>query len=181
VRSALGKGTTAILLLPLQRAETNRLRPESADLKPRTPQFALSSFMQSSSLSPPHSHNIRVLLVDDHAMVRQGLRSILEWYTDVEVVGEASDGEEAIASVAQCQPAVVVMDINMPKKNGIEATAEIMARWPHTTVIGLSVNATDDNRVAMARAGAALLLTKEAAVEELYRAMQQVLRSPAQN
>src|SRR5262249_30660889 len=117
VRSTPGQGTTATLTLPFQRAETtNGLHPDSTDVKPRTPQFALSSFIRSSSLSPPLSpHNILVLLVDDHAMVRQGLRSILEWYKNVEVVGEASDGEEAIASVAQYQPAVVVMDINMPK------------------------------------------------------------------
>jgi DNA-binding NarL/FixJ family response regulator len=111
--------------------------------------------------------------VDDHAMVRQGLRSVLECYADVEVVGEAWNGEEAIKLVDRLGPAIVIMDINMPKMNGIEATAEIKARYPDITVIGLSVNAGDENKVAMLNAGASLLLTKEAAVEHLYGAIQE--------
>ena len=71
-----------------------------------------------------------MLLVDDHAMVRQGLRTMLERYADVEVVGEACNGEEALMSSEQLKPAVVVMDINMPKMNGIEATARLKARYP---------------------------------------------------
>jgi DNA-binding NarL/FixJ family response regulator len=111
---------------------------------------------------------IRVLLVDDHAMVRQGLRSLLELYPDFEVVGEASNGEEALELVRALSPAVVVMDINMPKLNGIEATARIKKTYPHVVVVGLSVNASDQNRQAMTAAGATTLITKEAAVEQLY-------------
>ncbi len=108
-------------------------------------------------------------------MVRQGLRTVLESYADVEVVGEAANGEEAVARADEWQPAVVVMDINMPKLNGVDATARIKARYPHMLVIGLSVNANAEAQEAMARAGAARLLTKEAAVDELYRAIQDVL------
>jgi DNA-binding NarL/FixJ family response regulator len=111
---------------------------------------------------------IRVLLVDDHAMVRQGLRSLLELYPDFEVVGEASNGEEALELVRALSPAVVVMDINMPKLNGIEATARIKKTYPHVVVVGLSMNASDQNRQAMTAAGATTLITKEAAVEQLY-------------
>ncbi|ALA59158.1 response regulator [Nitrospira moscoviensis] len=111
---------------------------------------------------------IRVLLVDDHAMVRQGLRSLLELYPDFEVAGEASNGEEALELVRELSPAVVVMDINMPKLNGIEATARIKKMYPHIVVVGLSVNASDQNRQAMTAAGATTLITKEAAVEQLY-------------
>ena len=82
---------------------------------------------------------IRVLLVDDHAMVRQGLRTVLDSYADIEVVGEAWNGEEAVAGTDRLRPAVVVMDINMPKMNGIEATRLIKARHPDIIVIGLSV------------------------------------------
>ena len=111
---------------------------------------------------------IRVLLVDDHAMVRQGLRSILGTYPDFEIVGEASNGEEALRYVRELAPSVVVMDINMPKLNGIEATARIKRTYPHVVIVGLSVNASDENRHAMRAAGASMLLTKEAAVEQLY-------------
>jgi DNA-binding NarL/FixJ family response regulator len=120
-----------------------------------------------------------ILLVDDHAMVRQGLRTVLESYTDIEVVGEAADGEEAVAAVARVQPAIILMDINMPKKSGIEATAEIKAHWPDSIIIGLSVNPGGDNQAAMTHAGAVMLLTKEAAVDELYQAIQHVLHAEA--
>jgi len=114
-------------------------------------------------------------LVDDHAMVREGLRSVLESYDDVEVVGEAANGEEAVAMVQRLRPTMVVMDINMPKMNGIEATAHISKTYPEIQVIGLSVNASGNNVQAMSKAGAVLLLTKEAAVNELYRRMREVL------
>lgn len=118
---------------------------------------------------------IRVLLVDDHAMVRQGLRSILESYHDIEVVGEAADGTQSLVSVEQERPSVVVMDLNMPKMNGIEATAIIKSRYPEIVVLGLSVNAGDDNQTAMRQAGAAGLLTKEAAVDQLHDLIHQAL------
>jgi len=125
--------------------------------------------------APSEKHRIRVLLVDDHAMVREGLRSVLESYDDVEVVGEAANGEEAVAMVQRLRPTMVVMDINMPKMNGIEATAHISRTYPEIQVIGLSVNASGNNVQAMSKAGAVLLLTKEAAVNELYRRMREVL------
>jgi CheY-like chemotaxis protein len=129
---------------------------------------------QSSALQSDHKQ-IPVLLVDDHVMVRRGLRSVLESYADIEVVGEAWDGEQAVAGTDRYHPAVVVMDINMPKMNGIEATARIKARHPEVIVIGLSVHVGGENSKAMKQAGAALLLTKEAAVDELYRSIQAAL------
>ncbi len=101
-------------------------------------------------------------------MVRQGLRSVLDAYADIQVVGEAGDGAEAVKLVEKLRPRVVVMDINMPKLGGIEATTQIKTKWPETTIIGISINIGDDNSDAMQRAGAATLLTKEAAVEQLY-------------
>jgi DNA-binding NarL/FixJ family response regulator len=91
------------------------------------------------------------------------------------IVGEGSNGDEAIELVEQLRPALVVMDLNMPKKNGIEATARIKARWPETVVIGLSVQAGEEARRAILNAGGAVLLTKEAAVDELYRTIREVL------
>jgi DNA-binding NarL/FixJ family response regulator len=134
----------------------------------------------SSSLHAPrtarHTSPIRILLVDDHAMVRQGLRAVLESYEDMDVVGEAVDGQDAIRLAEQLRPGIVVMDINMPKMNGIEATREMTTRYPDVAVIGLSVNAGDDNHDAMTKAGALRLMTKEAAVEELYGAIQEAVK-----
>jgi DNA-binding NarL/FixJ family response regulator len=117
------------------------------------------------------------LLVDDHAMMRQGLRSVLDAYADLQVVAEARDGVEAINLVEQLRPRVVVMDLNMPRMNGIEATEHIARRYPETLVIGISVNIGDDNSAAMQRAGAATLLTKEAAVEQLHETIVQAVGS----
>ena len=163
VRSARGQGTTATLLLPLagkgeERAgRGRRFSPRSSLLT--TPHFPLSA---------DEKPRIRILLVDDHIMVRQGLRVILDAYADIELVGEAANGEEAVRMVDQLRPAVVVMDINMPKMDGIEAMEKIKRRYPETIVIGLSVNAAKENEEAMKRAGAVGLMTKEAAVEQLY-------------
>ncbi len=118
---------------------------------------------------------IQILVVDDHALVRQEIRSILEGYPDLEVVGEARNGLEAIFLVEKLRPRVVLMDINMPKMNGIEATAQIRKGYPDTIVIGFSVNTTTDNHEAMKQAGAVQLVAKDAAVEELYEAIREAV------
>lgn len=114
---------------------------------------------------------IRVLLVDDHTMVREGIRSVLESYPDIEVAGEASDGEEAFQMVGVLCPSVVVMDINMPRLNGIEATVRIKKIYPNVAIVGLSVEADEAYRKAMTAAGARCLISKSMAVEELYLAI----------
>ena len=124
---------------------------------------------------PSPQKALTVLLVDDHAMMRQGLRSVLEAHADIQIIGEAADGQEAVAMTDTLRPAVVIMDINMPRLNGIEATARIKGEHPDIRVIGLSVNAGPNNKEAMLKAGADMLLTKEAAVEELYRCIQSVV------
>jgi CheY-like chemotaxis protein len=170
--SVPGKGVTATLRLPLHTVAPERAEPQVC--------------RRSGCAEPPPSSGARpskprgkwrVLLVDDHAMVRQGLRTVLDGYADVEVVGEASNGEEAVRRVSEWLPSIVVMDINMPTMNGIEATAAITARYPDIRVIGLSVNAGEENRAAMQQAGATLLLTKEVAVDQLYVAIQQAVSS----
>ena len=123
----------------------------------------------------PDPASIRVLVVEDSSTVRRHLVATLQADADFQVVGEARDGEEAVACVEELRPAIVVMDIHMPKLNGIEATTLIKSRYPDTIVIGLSVNANVADHEAMKRVGAMMLLTKEAAVEELYRAIQQAL------
>jgi DNA-binding NarL/FixJ family response regulator len=118
-----------------------------------------------------------VLIVDDHVFVREGIRSILEGYADLHVVGEAGDGLEAISCVDSLRPSVVVMDINMPKMNGIEATARIRRRHPDTIVIGLSVNTGTANQEAMTRAGAVRLIPKETVTDELYEVIQDAVKA----
>jgi PAS domain S-box-containing protein len=176
LQSEPGKGTKARLTLPLPAAKAGECSMMNVELEKRPTELSDYSTLEiKHSPFQQHTNRVRVLLVDDHAMVRQGLRTVLESYADVEVVGEAANGEEAVAGADEWQPAVVVMDINMPKLNGVDATTRIKARHPHMLVIGLSVNANAEAQEAMARAGAARLLTKEAAVDELYRAIQDVL------
>ncbi|MGC3974792.1 MAG: PAS domain S-box protein [Nitrospira sp.] len=163
IASVLGRGTTATLRLPLtSRAADGKRVSGEREVLPGTPAVRLSQ----GGTQP-----IRVLLVDDHVMIRQGLRAVLEAYSDIELIGEAGNGEEAVALVDRLEPSVVVMDISMPKMNGIEATGRITTRHPALAVIGLSVNASVDNQTAMLKAGARQLLTKEAAVKQLYGAI----------
>jgi signal transduction histidine kinase len=179
VKSTPGEGTTVTMVLPLVKrhsAEAVKAADGFTEAASSTPSSDSSTFrLPHARFHPPPGQAIRLLLVDDHTMVRQGLRSLLESYEDVVIVGEGSDGDEAIELVEQLRPALVVMDLNMPKKNGIEATARIKARWPETVVIGLSVHAGEEARRAIMNAGGAVLLTKEAAVDELYRTIREVL------
>jgi DNA-binding NarL/FixJ family response regulator len=122
---------------------------------------------------------IRVLLVDDHPTLRQTVRSILEAYSNIEVVGEANDGEEALTDVDHLQPAVVVMDIHMTKMDGITATSLIKERYPQVAVIGLSVEHENYQLYAMKKAGASEVLAKENAVSELSDAIQRAVDRPA--
>jgi len=168
VQSELNQGTCVTLILPL----------ETAPLAQEVPQEEVRRL--SGSRAAPigdgrREKGVRVVLVDDHAMVRQGLRSILTGYSNMEIVGEAANGVEALCAVEQHRPTVVIMDINMPRMDGIEATARIKARYPEIFVIGLSVNAGSENQQAMQNAGAAALLTKEAVVEQLYGAIQEAV------
>ena len=88
----------------------------------------------------PHPSRIRVLLVDDHAMVRQGLRSLLDRCGDLDVIAEADDGEEAVSLAYEHKPDLIAMDVNLPRLDGIEATKRILNERPTTVVVGISVN-----------------------------------------
>jgi len=123
---------------------------------------------------------IRVLLVEDHTLVRNSLRSFLESYPNVEVVGEAGDGDEALVSVERLQPAVVVMDVRLPTIDGITATRQIRSQYPHVAVVGLTIASERSVRHSMEKAGAFSVLTKDAeAVEGLYQAIKEAARSVA--
>ncbi len=170
IRSAPGQGTTAMLVLPLARNADDDLA--TAEISRASVVRAAESVKKSGSRTKGQAI-VQVLLVDDHAMVRQGLRSVLDAYDDLHVVAEARDGAEAVKLVGDLHPRVVVMDINMPRMNGIDATTHIKSRWPETTVIGISVNTGEDNSDAMKRAGAAAVLPKDSAVDQLHDAIVQ--------
>jgi DNA-binding NarL/FixJ family response regulator len=108
-----------------------------------------------------HPYKRQVLLVDDHAQVRNCLRSIVEDASDLEVIAEAADGEQAIAMTAEHRPDLVVMDVNMPGVNGVVATRRIKHRWPNVVVIGLSAQCTPQVCDAFLQAGAVTVLRKE--------------------
>ena len=117
---------------------------------------------------------IKVLLAEDHLITRQGICRLLEDKSDLAVIGEAGDGEEAVQMVTEMQPDVVIMDIAMPKLNGIEATRQIKLICPTTAVLILSAYDDDEYVFGLVEAGAAGYLLKTASGEELTRAIQAV-------
>jgi DNA-binding NarL/FixJ family response regulator len=116
-----------------------------------------------------------VILADDHQIVRQGLRSLLAENPDLNVVGEAPDGREAVRLCAELNPEIVIMDVAMPGLNGIDATRQIQERNPGTHVVALSMHADRRFVAEMLRAGAKGYLLKESAFEELSAAIDAVL------
>ncbi len=116
----------------------------------------------------------RVLLADDHGVVRKGLRFLLESEPDLEVVGEAADGSEAVRLAEELDPTVVIMDIAMPRLNGIDATAQIVRRRPETAVIILSMHSDEGYLVRTLAAGAKGYLLKDSAEEDVVRAIHAV-------
>ena len=115
--------------------------------------------------------NIRVLLVDDHTIMREGLKSLLDQATDIEVVAQASNGVEALQKVEECCPDVVVMDLTMPQMGGIEATGRIVAAHPGIKVLALSMIEDKSCVVECLKAGAKGYLLKDCAGEELLGAI----------
>jgi two-component system, NarL family, response regulator LiaR len=126
--------------------------------------------------APAPAARIRVLLVDDHTVVRRGLRLVFELEDDLEVVGEAADGREALAQVATLRPDVVVMDLLMPGMNGVEATRAIRATFPDVEVVALTSVLEDRMVVDAVEAGASGYLLKETRPDELFEAVRAAAR-----
>ncbi len=118
---------------------------------------------------------IRVMIVDDHLIVRVGLKQVLDQSGEFEVVGEAADGEEAVRVAADVSPDVVVMDVMMPKKDGVEACREIMESAPETRVVILTASTAEDAIVEAVAAGASGYLQKETDREQLLSALRNVV------
>ena len=117
---------------------------------------------------------IRTYIADDHAIIRDGLRALLEARDDIEVVGDSADGRQAVIDVNRLRPDVVIMDISMPHRNGIEATALLRASTPSARVIILSMHATSEHVFHALQAGARGYLLKNTAGAELVEAVRSV-------
>jgi NarL family two-component system response regulator LiaR len=122
------------------------------------------------------SGRIRVLIADDHAIVRKGLCALLATEPDIEVIGEAQDGHEVIAEAQELRPDVILMDLVMPRMDGLEATRHITAHQPEVGVLVLTSFASDDKVFPAIQAGARGYLLKDSGPEELVQAIQQVYR-----
>ncbi len=163
IQSKPGHGSRFVLSLPI--ASAKALEPESHPI-PVSPEIPLMA-----SQHPETGRKIRVMLVDDHAVVRQGIANLLADESDIEVIGEAADGQAAVALAAKLVPDVILMDLNMPRLNGVEATRIIHNEWPETRIIGLSMFEEADRAMAMRDAGAVDYLTKSGPAETLIRAI----------
>ncbi len=117
---------------------------------------------------------IRVLVADDHAIVRKGIRSLLATERDIEVVGEACDGTEVVTQARDLQPDVILMDLVMPKQDGIEATRQITGQQSNVRILVLTSFATDDKVFPAIKAGALGYLLKDSDPEQLVEAIRQV-------
>lgn len=122
------------------------------------------------------SERIRVLVVDDHPIVRSGIMSVLATQADFEVVGDGADGVDAVRLAAALNPDLVLMDLRMPSKNGVDATAEILRAQPAIRVVVLTTYASDGEVLKAIEAGAVGYLLKDVPHDELFRALRAVMR-----
>jgi PAS domain S-box-containing protein len=184
IHSEIGKGTRIEFELPLRPA-----RPQQVTLpftQAVTPPPSIEVGQQHAGNGLPttdhhQDHRTRVILVDDHQIVREGIAGILAEQSDIEVIAEAVDGRQAVELARECRPEVVIMDITMPEMNGIEATRRITRHSNGVVVIGLSMHDSPDMARAMKDAGAARVLVKDGPAEALVEAIREVASRTAVN
>lgn len=135
-----------------------------------------TSFSTKTSIPPLYNGKvIRILLADDHALFRQGLKSLLEAEGDFKVIGEAKDGREALRHALEAKPDVILMDIQMPGLDGVQATQEILKEWPQAKVIILTMYRQDAYVFEAVKAGARGYLLKDTDAKELVDAIRRVV------
>jgi len=142
----------------------------------RWPLFCAKMIVVKSPGGETYMDSIPVLLVEDHTIVRKGLRALLEAESDIQVVGEAEDGRQALELVQQLSPDVVLMDIGMPGLNGFEATRQIKHQFPRTKVVVLTMHTHHEYVYQVLQAGASGYVIKQAATEEVIAAIRAVHR-----
>jgi PAS domain S-box-containing protein len=166
VTSAANQGSCVKLIVPLkiETASTGLLADQHEGQSPKDPKAIEQESVGSKT---------RIMLADDHRMMREGLRNILEGQPDLVVVAEVEDGRMAVDAASIFRPDVIVMDVNMPRLSGVDATRLIKAGHPHVTIIGLSVYEDEKTACAMREAGAAAYLTKGGSFEALCATIRQ--------
>ncbi len=122
---------------------------------------------------------IKVLIADDHAVVREGIKLILSREQDIEIVGEAGNGREALDLVAKLKPQVVVMDISMPEMGGIEATKQVKETWPKINVLALTMHEDESYVFQLLKAGASGYVLKRGAAQDLVQAIRSAAKGEA--
>lgn len=172
ITSAPGEGSAVSLFMPIRQAVT---APAKGGLSETVGEEAPAP--RPTPAARGTGNVIRVLLADDHKMLRDGLAGLLRDQPDIDVVSEASNGEMAVDLARQTQPDVVIMDVSMPKMNGVEATRCIASELPHIKVIGLSMHEKEDMDKAMREAGAVNYVTKGAPSEILTAAIRNCMRT----
>ena len=167
IQSNPGRGSFITLIIPYElntRGTSTTARPAAVSQEP----------CGCPSIPSPGTNTdtvLRVLLVDDHQVMRQGLTGLMAGKPDIAVVGEASDGQQAIELARELRPDLIVMDVSMPKMDGIEATRRIKAEMPEIRIIGLSMHEDEQIGNLMRQAGAEGFLSKSASSAELLRAI----------
>jgi PAS domain S-box-containing protein len=165
VRSTRGKGSTFLIVVPDSQPPATRAGDHAED------QAARARPTQEKRQTSAHAHVLRVLLADDHKIVRKGIECMLVTEPDIEIVGQAGNGREAVDLTYQLEPDVVVMDVSMPVMSGDEATRQIKLHLPQTRVVALSMHNEVRVMDRMCKAGAAAYLLKTAPSEELLAAI----------
>jgi CheY-like chemotaxis protein len=162
VEGSPGQGSRCTLTVPLSLLEANRHELSCVGGQP---------YGQPLAPALPSAQGVRVVFADDHHVMRNGLIELMGCYSDIHVVGQASNGREAVEKVRELKPDVVVMDVSMPDMDGIEATRLIKAELPEVRVIGLSMHEDEQIAKLMRQAGAESFITKTAPTDALLKAI----------
>jgi len=169
IESNPGQGSRLVMSVPVSRSPGQSQRQKGPELPNEPP-------IQSAHLDL--GRKIRLILADDHMIVRQGIANLLNGEPDFEIVGEAADGKQAVDLAIKMHPDVILMDVSMPKLSGVEAACAIRNSDPAIRIIGLSMFDDLERAQAMREAGAVDYLTKSGAAEELIKAIRKSVKSP---